>query len=107
MCTSRCVVAMNVWAGNATAYRGMTGAPIPFVCPPNGTPGSLWGTGTYTDDSSICTAAVHSGVITVEDGGSVVIEIAPAQASYQGSSANGVTTSDYGAFDGSFTFPPT
>jgi hypothetical protein len=95
------------WARNATEYRGQDGTTFTIGCSADGPLGSAWGTDTYTDDSSICTAAVHSGVITVEDGGSVVIEIAPGQASYQGSSANGVTTSDYGAFDGSFTFPPT
>ena len=69
--------------------------------------GSVWGTGTYTDDSSICTAAVHAGVITPDDGGTVVIEIAPGQSSYQGSTAHGVTSNDYGEFGGSFRFPST
>jgi hypothetical protein len=105
MCTSRCVVAANVWANNASAYRGMTGAPIPFVCPPDGTAGSVWGTGTYTDDSSICTAAVHAGKITLVDGGTVYVEIRPGQDAYVGSTQNGITSSSYPAYLGSFGFP--
>ena len=65
----------------------------------------MWGTDVYTDDSSVCSAAVHAGLITVEDGGKVVIEIAPAEEEYKGSDANGVESSDYGPWGGSFTFP--
>jgi hypothetical protein len=95
------------WSRNATEYRGRDDEQITVGCAAGGPVGSAWGTGTYTDDSSICTAAVHSGVITVAEGGNVVITIRPGQSSYQGSAANGVTTSDYGSFEGSFTFPAT
>jgi hypothetical protein len=95
------------WARRGTDYRGRNGETFTIGCAPGGPLGSVYGTGTYTDDSSVCTAAVHSGLITEADGGTVVIEIVPGQSSYQGSSANGVTSSDYGAYEGSFTFPPT
>ena len=74
------------------------------TCEPNGTPGSVWGTDVYTDDSSICTAAVHAGLITVEEGGEVTFELVDGQAAYEGSEANGITSNDFGVYGGSFRF---
>lgn len=95
------------WGQNAAVYRGSNGTRVAFHCPPNTTGGSfsVWGTGTYTDDSSVCMAAVHAGLITEEEGDRVVIEIGPGQDAYTGSEANGVTSSDYGTWGGSYTFP--
>lgn len=76
-----------------------------MVCSADGQAGSVWGSGPYTDDSSVCTAAVHAGLITLAEGGTVNVEVAAGESSYKGSAAHGVTSSDYGAFDGSFTFP--
>jgi hypothetical protein len=64
----------------------------------------VWGTGTYTDDSSVCSAGVHAGRITAAEGGTVRIEIAPGMESYEGSEANGVTSLSYGQWDGSYVF---
>ncbi|MBL4807657.1 MAG: hypothetical protein JKY31_10260 [Rhodobacteraceae bacterium] len=66
-------------------------------CPTGFLTGSAWGSGPYTADSNICTAAVHSGVISM-DGGTVVAFIAPGQTSYSGSPANGISTSNWGAY---------
>ena len=65
--------------------------------------GPLWGTDVYTDDSSICQAAVHAGAIP-RSGGPVRVQAAPRQESYAGSERNGVTSQDYGAWEGSFGF---
>lgn len=65
--------------------------------------GIVWGTEVYTSDSSICSAAVHAGVITQADGGLVLVTMLPGQDSYVGSTANGITTIDYAAWDESFT----
>lgn len=93
------------WSLNAVAYRGRDGLRVAFDCPAEpGAQGSVWGTDTYTDDSSVCTAAAHSGLITDEEGGRVVIEIAPGEESYTGSTANGIESLDYGSWDGSYTF---
>ncbi len=95
------------WELNAVDHRGRDGERFAYDCPADGTVDrTVWGTDVYTDDSSVCTAAVHAGLITVEDGGRVVIEIAPGEETYTGSEANGVTSLDYGSWDGSFTFPP-
>jgi len=94
----------EAWAATAATYRGNTGEHYDYDCPAGGEPHIVWGTDIYTDDSSVCTAAVHLGEITLEDGGSVTIEIADGQDSYDGSERNGVTTSDYAAWPGSFVF---
>lgn len=65
--------------------------------------GTVWGSGTYTADSSICRAAMHAGAVPA-GGGIVSVAPAPGQASYAGSAANGVTTSSYGPWTASFTF---
>jgi hypothetical protein len=64
--------------------------------------GSVWGSGPYTADSSLCRAARHAGVIGA-DGGMVSVRPAPGRDSYAGSSRNGVTTSNWGSFGASFT----
>jgi hypothetical protein len=103
--SSDTVVAQDsAWDLNATGYRGQNGLQVSVDCPAGGTPYSVWGSGTYTDDSSICTAAVHSGLITLTAGGRVVVTIGGEKQSFTGSEAYGVTTSDYGAWGGSYTF---
>jgi hypothetical protein len=90
------------WNTDATAHRGQIGRRFAYVCPGNGSAGSVWGASVYSDDSSVCTAGVHAGAITFGEGGRVVIEIRPGQSSYSSSSRNGVVTSEWGAWDGSF-----
>lgn len=65
--------------------------------------GTVWGTGVYTTDSQVCRAAVHAGVISPE-GGTVTVVPVPGLPTYLGSTANGVTTADYGPWQESFTF---
>ncbi|HSN31020.1 MAG TPA: LCCL domain-containing protein [Kofleriaceae bacterium] len=76
-----------------------------LVCDCKATPPtSVWGSGIYTQDSSICGAAVHAGVIPTT-GGQVTVKAAPGCAKYDGSSQNGITTQGWGAYAGSFYFP--
>jgi len=69
---------------------------------PGGKEGNVWGTDIYTADSSICNAAVHAGKLTMDNGGSVTIELRPGESSYKGTTRNGIKTSDYGAYGRSF-----
>ena len=93
------------WGTQADSYRGRSGQQLTFTCPGGGTISSrVWGTNVYTDDSSICSAAVHAGYIEPASGGTVTIEIRPGQASYQGVTRNGVTSRAYGSWPGSFVF---
>lgn len=99
------VITVNAsWADNAVDHRGNNGVRYVYVCAPNPSKtgvGSAWGTDTYSDDSSVCAAAVHAGEITFA-GGSATIEIRGGLDSYAGSARNGVTTQDWGAWAGSF-----
>jgi hypothetical protein len=90
------------WSQDASNRRASVNQTFVYNCSPNGTFDTVWGTDVYTDDSSICTAAVHAGKITKAAGGVVTIEIKPGQATYDGTARNGVTTLDYGSWGGSF-----
>lgn len=70
-------------------------------CPANCTGGSIWGTDVYTDDSIVCIAAIHAGAITA-DGGAFHLTILEGQASYAGSTQNGVASSLWGSWSRSF-----
>lgn len=93
------------WNRTAGPYRGQIGEQIDVDCDAGGEEATVWGTNVYTDDSSICTAAVHQGLITFDEGGTVTVEILDGQDEYVGSEANGVTTRGYGSWGGSFEFP--
>jgi hypothetical protein len=72
-------------------------------CPANcGIEVNVWGTDIYTNDSNVCVAAIHAGVITL-DGGPVLVELAAGQDSYSGSVRNGIETRQYGSWHESFT----
>ena len=75
------------WGANAVDFRGKNGQRYLYSCPAKGEPRRRLRHGTYTDDSSVCSAAVHAGLITVATGGDVTIEIRPGAASYTGSLA--------------------
>lgn len=65
------VVAIR-WNDTAEAFIGRdVGVAHAVFCPPNGAPGPVFGTDIYSMRSSICTAAVHAGRITLAQGGVV------------------------------------
>lgn len=92
------------WAAHAMDHRGAFGEMFAYECPANGTSGPIWGSAIYTDDSSVCTAAVHMGLITFESGGTVRIVMRPGLSSYASTSLNGVTSEAWDAWQGSFHF---
>lgn len=88
---------------NTAALRG-TGQTVECSCAAGTTgSGTVWGSGPYTDDSRVCRAAVHAGVIDAS-GGDVSFTVSGGLGSYQGSNANGVQSSNYGSWRGSFDF---
>jgi hypothetical protein len=98
-------VATNVtWSTTATAFRAdsANALRVAYDCPANGTASVIWGSDTYTDDSSVCTAGVHAGKITLADGGRVIIEMRPGQSAYTASTRNGVTSLQYGSWMASY-----
>lgn len=97
------VAAVEACPDNARQLRGSEES-LTCSCSATATQaGTVWGTETYTDDSGICQAAVHAGVIDAS-GGDVTINLVDGLESYSGSEANGVETRDYGAWSGSFEF---
>jgi hypothetical protein len=88
--------------GTMTNFRGQIGKSFLFeVTGAQG--GTVWGSGIYTDDSSIATAAVHAGVLKVGQKAVIKVTVAPGQQQYNGSMQNGITTHDYEAWGGSYT----
>ena len=94
----------TTWEANASSLNGKDGQTFTVACSPGGTAHSVWGSDIYTADSSICTAGVHSGLITYQQGGAVTIELRPGRTIYGCSERNGVTTSPYGSYQHSFVF---
>jgi len=94
----------TTWETDASDLRESVDLDFTFVCPPGGYIGDVWGSGVYTDGSSVCSAAVHSGLITAREGGTVSIRIRPGQRAYASSDRNGVQSESYDSWHGSFVF---
>ena len=60
--------------------------------------GQLWGTDTYTRDSTIGAAAVHAGLLKAGESGYLKVTVVAPLESYAGTTRNGVTSSEYGNF---------
>ncbi|MGE3466564.1 MAG: LCCL domain-containing protein [Pyrinomonadaceae bacterium] len=95
------------WTTAAATFDTTPGRTYQFECPADGTAGTgVWGSEVYSGASSICAAAVHGGIITLEDGGQVEIEMRPGRSVYGSTTRNGVTTYNYGEYPTSFIFKP-
>ena len=86
----------------AEAFRGQTNTQHAVNC----VAGQIYtfrvrGTDVYTDNSLVCGAAVHAGLIQFSTGGSVMIRIVPSPSSFTGSTRNGVTSSSISGWYGS------
>ncbi len=71
-------------------------------CPAGCAPGSIYGSGPYTDDSVVCTAARHAGVVA-DKGGPVVVRRAPRQGGFVGSTRGSITTASWSSEHGAFS----
>lgn len=87
--------------GSLTGYRGRNGQVFYFRVTGT-TTGSIYGTDIYTDDSSLATAAVHAGVLTSGQTGVVKVTILAGQQAYPSSTRNGITSSRWDQWHGSF-----
>lgn len=79
------------------------GKSIDCTCGPDQLSGSVWGTGRYTGDSSLCAAARHAGAIGT-DGGRVTVYRCGACPAVVGSTRNGIESRDWGPYDLTFAF---
>lgn len=68
------------------------------------TEGTVWGDGIYTDDSNIAKAAVLEGKCKIGENCTVCIKIIESKSSYGSCTKNGISTSSYGYWDGSYIF---
>ena len=78
--------------------------PVRVLCPPGGRlDGTVWGTEVYARDSTICVAAVHAGVITVEKGGEVEVKRVANAAPFMASERFAVKTAGWSAVPDAFS----
>ena len=68
------------------------------------TEGTVWGDGIYTDDSNIAKAAVLEGKCKIGENCTVCIRIIESKSSYGSCTKNGISTSSWGHWDGSYIF---
>jgi hypothetical protein len=87
--------------GSLVNFRDQRGKPLYFRLTGR-TQGAVWGTDVYTDDSTLAVAAVHAGVLQIGQTGIVKATFLPGRDSYPASTRNGVTTSDWGSWSGSY-----
>ncbi|MGF1523726.1 MAG: LCCL domain-containing protein [Leptolyngbyaceae cyanobacterium] len=92
------------WRDSARDLAGSVGQDFKFKCPEGGTISRVYGTDIYTSSSSVCSAAVHAGLIDTKSGGNIKIRSLGAQSFFNGTTRNGVQSQGYGQYDGSFTF---
>ena len=91
------------YSGDAIHLRGNNNSTYTFTIV-GARDGGVWGSDIYTDDSTIARAAVHAGLVAIGDSATVTIRILPGQRSYSGTTRNGVTSSSYDSWDGSYEF---
>ena len=103
-CVAQQALGINEYQ-NASAFRQEPGRRLTFVCQASdGTKATIYGTDTYTDDSAICAAAIHAGVLKAGQTGEVRIVIGSGAPSFEGTERNGVTSRRYGRWEYSYTF---
>ncbi|MEI8159078.1 MAG: LCCL domain-containing protein [Burkholderiales bacterium] len=95
------------YLANLSGYRGRNGGALHFKVVGSNS-GGIWGTGTYTDDSTLAVATVHSGLLAVGQSGVIKVTIRPGLTAtanqptpYLASTANGITSNSYGSYSGS------
>ena len=92
------------WSTGASFLQQDVGLRYTFICPPGGNAGTVWGSDVYTADSSVCTAAVHAGKITLDQGGTVTIEFTAGRQTYGATTRNGIASLNYGQYPHSYVF---
>ena len=79
-------------------FDGIQNTKIKVICPAGCEKlhqNKVWGKGVYKDDSSICRAAIHQGLISDSDGGKLEVELSAGSNNYEGTIENGIQTESY------------
>lgn len=91
--------------GAAGVDRQQVGKRYTFICPASdGRDARVYGTDVYTENSQICPAAIHAGVLQPGTAGVVSIILGSGSQSFEGTERNGVTSLSYGPAGYSYTF---
>ncbi len=91
--------------GNLTGYQAQVGKRFAFKVT-GAVNGGIYGSDTYTSDSSLATAAVHAGVLKVGQTGVVRVKIVAPPGAFAGSVRNGVNSAAYGSYSGAYQVLP-
>lgn len=91
--------------GDLTEFGNRIGESFHFLVT-GSTTDSVWGTDTYTIDSSLRVAAVHAGVLRPGETGVVRVTILPGQSSYQGTTRHSVTSHPWSSWFASYRVEP-
>ena len=90
------------WDTTAGGFKGEDGRTYMFLCPKGGAAQGIYGSDVYADYSSICTAAVHVGLISLADGGKVTVEYRAGRSIYGSTVRNGIKSNTSGEWPRSF-----
>ena len=87
--------------GSMTNFAGQVGKSYYFKVTGT-TSGSVYGTDLYTLDSTLATAAVHTGVLKSGETGIVKVTLVEGQNQYRATTRNGITSYEWGQYGGSY-----
>jgi hypothetical protein len=90
------------WDTTPGGFKGEAGQTYTFRCPEEGTAQAIFGSDVYADYSSICTAAVHVGLINLIRGGVVTLEFRPGRSIYGSTTRYGIKSNTAGTHTRSF-----
>ncbi|HQG98057.1 MAG TPA: LCCL domain-containing protein, partial [Thermotogota bacterium] len=85
-----------------TPYRERTDAVLRFSVTGSDW-GSVWGSGVYTDDSTLAMVCVHAGLLRIGETGLIEVTLLPGLEEYEGSTQNGITSQSYGSWQWSYS----
>lgn len=85
------------WTTNAYDLGLQAAETMTVLLPSGGIEKDVWGSDPYTADTPIGSAAVHKGLVTFENGGSVTVTQIPMQSIFRSSEKNGITSYDFEA----------
>ncbi|WP_249680712.1 LCCL domain-containing protein [Roseococcus pinisoli] len=95
--------ALDICPDNMSAYSGSDEV-VQCACSAEATQrGSVWGSNNYTADSATCRAALHAGAVR-RQGGPVTVRMSGGLPRYIGTTRNGISSSNYGAYEATFRF---
>jgi hypothetical protein len=83
--------------GNLSRYQAMIGKTFAFHVTGRGD-GTVYGTGVYTTDSMLATAAVHCGILKPGESAIVHVRMEESPISFTASTQNGITSNSWGSY---------